>query len=425
MIFERGKASTFTRYGAGRALWLLFLRGFIMTRLLSLLPLYLLLCVGISGTGILSPAPVSAQVAAQEVVAQPTPGTAAGPTSQRQAWLSATPEQRVKIAEELGEEGARLMAKKQGWQPLVDGLSKSIPQGPDQIYSAADGTIHVVEAKGGSGQLGQAYGYPQGTPEWAVKSCERLLRSAKSSSGDREAAREVLEAASQKRLQVHVVRTSHVLGEPSFPVIEQTLGCTDEAARLAKAALGGARGQVPVPSFPSPAQRMANTALGGSLRQEAVVAEEAAAGGARAGSRALRTVTKGAIVVGVGVDAGLRLHEGLKIEERFRQGEFTQEEREPQCGGHGRRLGRRRGGRQARGVGRCGTRLGCFPRPGDRCGCGCRWHCGGSGGLHGRRESGRGGRRVGRPQGSCSGITVTDLVGRASDGSKDASAATG
>jgi hypothetical protein len=307
-----------------------------MTRLFSFLPLHLLLCAAIGGTVILSPTPLSAQVAAPEVAAQPTAGTPVAPTAQQQAWLKATPEQRVKLAEELGEAGARLMAKKQGWQPLVDGLNKSIPQGPDQVYRAADGMIHVVEAKGGSGQLSHAYGHPQATPEWAVKSAERVLRSAKSSPAERDAAQAILEAASKGKLRVHVIRTSHVLGEPSRVVVEQTLAGTDDAARLAKAALGGSTRQGATAAGLAAAKtrdatRGAATAARNASRTPQPVgqlADDAAAGAARAGSRTLRTAAKGAIVVGVAVDAGFRVNDGLQTEERFGRGEITHKERE-------------------------------------------------------------------------------------------------
>lgn len=88
----------------------------------------------------------SAQHAA-EAVAPPSRSAGAAAqvgTLRQQEWLKATPEQRVRIAEEIGEQGARKFAQAKGWQPILDGTEKSIPQGLDQVYRGADGTVHVT-----------------------------------------------------------------------------------------------------------------------------------------------------------------------------------------------------------------------------------------------------------------------------------------
>ena len=108
-----------------------------------------------------------------------------------------------------------------------------VPQGPDMVYRAGDGIVHVIEAKGGSGQLGHAYGCPQGSSEWAVKSAERILNSQAANPTEKLAAQAVVEAARDGRLQVHLVRTSHILGEPTGVALEQTMPCSKEAQQLA------------------------------------------------------------------------------------------------------------------------------------------------------------------------------------------------
>jgi hypothetical protein len=147
--------------------------------------------------------------------------------------LNASTEERRLLAEKLGENGAMRWARQQGWRPLLESGKRTVPQGPDMVYQAGDGIVHVIEAKGGSGQLGHAYGHPQGSPEWAVKSAERILKSQAASATEKQAAQAVIEAARDGRLQVHLVRTSHVLGEPTGMALEQTMQCSKEAEKLA------------------------------------------------------------------------------------------------------------------------------------------------------------------------------------------------
>ena len=78
-------------------------------------------------------------------------------TERQQAWLVASMQDRVKLAEGIGEEGVRAMAREKGYQTLFDGLDKLLPQGPDQVYRGQDGWVIAVESKGGTGQLGSAY----------------------------------------------------------------------------------------------------------------------------------------------------------------------------------------------------------------------------------------------------------------------------
>jgi len=174
-------------------------------------------------------------VIADTVPAVPTVAPS-GPTPRQSAYLAAPPEMRVSYVESIGEEGARQFARRLGWQPVCDGLTARQVQGFDQVWMDADGAVHVVEAKGGGSSLGRGYGFKQGTPEWAVSAAERTLLNPRATTLEKEAARQILEAAKSGRLHVHVMRTPHVLGEPGMTVVEQSQKGTIHARRLAEAA---------------------------------------------------------------------------------------------------------------------------------------------------------------------------------------------
>ena len=249
-----------------------------------------------------------AQVAAPEVPAtvKHTATSHAG-TARQQEYLNATLDQRIRLSERIGEDGARAFARSKGWEPIFDGTSKTIPQGLDQVYLGADGTIHVIEAKGGTGQLGHAYGHPQGSSEWAVEAAKRMLRSSKASAAEQTAAKAVLKAASQGRLSVHVVRTSHVLGEPTAAVLQQTVKCANAAAKAAQ------------------------TALDDIARASAETVDDVArvvAKGSNATRSTLKTVANAAVVVGVVVDGGVRVRDGIETEYKFAAGEISVQQRE-------------------------------------------------------------------------------------------------
>ena len=249
-----------------------------------------------------------AQATATETGIRSTVGNEISAGTQRQqAWLKASLNQRIKIAEQLGDEGARRLAKSKGWTSLFDGKVRGIPQGPDQVY-LADDLIHVVESKGGSSPLGRSYGYVQGSSENTVLSAKRVLASSKASPAQRSAAKAVLEAAANGKMRVHVVRTSHVLGEPTAAVLEQTVTCTDEAARLAQ-----------------------NT-LDDIAKGTSQVVDDAARAGKpllkRGGARLLKVTGKAAIPIAVVVDVGLRVHKGSETERQFEAGEISSQQRE-------------------------------------------------------------------------------------------------
>ena len=156
-------------------------------------------------------------------------------TPAQKEWLEATDQERKILGKRIGENGARQYAHEQGWEPIFDGNGRKIPQGPDMVYQdPKTGKVIVVEAKGGTSPLGRGYGYEQGTPEWAVKSAEQVLHNPNASAAERRAAEAVIKAAAEGNLEVHTVRTEHVLGEPKPPKVEKIAKCTPEAQRLAK-----------------------------------------------------------------------------------------------------------------------------------------------------------------------------------------------
>lgn len=247
-----------------------------------------------------------AQTVAPEVATPQTGSvqTIAPGTLRQQEWLKASINERIRLSEQLGEEGARHFAKSKGFEPIMDGTAKALAQGPDQVYRATDGAIHVFEAKGGSGQLGYAYGYPQGSAEWAVESAKRVLRCANSSAGEKEAAAAILDAAKAGRLYVDVIRTSHVLGEPVAAVLEQSVRGSESAAALATNVIA------PVGSA---SVEIADGVTG--------VSESVANG-------ALRNASRVVLPVAIAVDGGLRIKKSMEIERQFASGMISEQQRE-------------------------------------------------------------------------------------------------
>ncbi len=258
-------------------------------------------------------------VRAQSVLA---PARQSAATKRQQQWLAATPYERQRLAEKIGEDGARTFAKQKGWDIISDGLEKVVPQGPDQVCRGADGTVHVIEAKGGSSRLGWAYGHPQGSADWAVESAKRVLRSPSAGPVEKRAAQAVLESAAQSKLQVHVVRTKHCLGEPMVAVLEQTTRTSPGARRAAADA---------IKDLARAAQHSAGSMshdAGRAARIAAETTDDVARSSARAGNTVLQRAAKGAVVVGAAVDVGLRVKDGVGIEQQYRAGEISQQQRE-------------------------------------------------------------------------------------------------
>jgi len=245
---------------------------------------------------------------AQQPVNEAPPATTM--TARQREWLTATINERVRLAELLGEEGARAYAGKKGYEPILTKADKSLPQGFDQVYRARDGSIVVIEAKGGTSAIGRAYGCQQGTPEWAVQAAKRVAESPKASAVEKQAATLVLEAARDGKLTVQVVRTRHALGEPVVAVLESTLKAGQAEGKAAAAIL-----------------------------EEAAVATKAAQAAGRAaksaeatskigaGASTLSKVGKAAGVVGVAVDGAIRMNSAVETEKKYQAGDLTGEER--------------------------------------------------------------------------------------------------
>ena len=269
-------------------------------------------------------------VARAQAVTDPATAAATSATARQQAWLKARINERVLLAEDLGEEGGRAFAKAKGWTTVYDGKSWSMVHGPDQVYRSADDTIHMIEAKGGSGQLGTGYGHPQGSSEWAVESAKRVLGSQTATEAERRGAQAVVDAAAKGKLEVHVVRTSHTLGEPHVAKLEQTTKCSEQASKTAREALAAVA-------------KSANKTL-----QEAAMASDDAARAAddvarlgddlarsaddvaRATSRSSGLVAGApAILVpaGIAIDAGMRVVDSVETERQFEAGVISGRER--------------------------------------------------------------------------------------------------
>lgn len=232
------------------------------------------------------------QLAPSAAVATSSAIEQTGPTLRQRQYLGASDQQRVRIAEEIGEEGARAFAKSKGWTAISDGTKKGIAQGVDQVYRDPDGFVHAVEAKGGTSQPKRFHGHMQGSPEHAVEASKNVLKNPNASATQKAGAKAVIEAAAKGTLRTHVIQTSHVLGEPAAAVLKQTAKTTPAAQALAKAALKGGK--------------------------------SAAAVGGRAASK----VIKVAGPVGAVVDAGFRVNDGMEIEKQFQEGLISEQERE-------------------------------------------------------------------------------------------------
>ena len=276
----------------------------------------------------LAPAASFGQAVAPELAAAVKGDTGVGPTARQQAWLKASPDERVLMAERIGEEGASALAEKRGHRPILTGEQKTLRQGFDQVYRTPDGQVVVVEAKGGTGTLGRGYGAEQGTTEWAVKAARETLNSSKASAAEKSAARIVLEAAEQGKLTVEVIRTTHVLGEPVAAVLEssKTVSAAERtlASEILRASEGFARPSVA--GTAKAAEGASGVAKAAEGSAEGAKALEGAGQVAAVGSK-LATAGKVAGVAGVAIDVGVRGCEAYDVEQRYRSGEISSHDR--------------------------------------------------------------------------------------------------
>ena len=269
---------------------------------------------------------------AQTVVEPAAVGSAAtSSTPRQQTWLNASIYERSLLAEDLGEEGGRAFAKSKGWAPVYDGKSWSMVHGPDQVYRAADDTVHMIEAKGGSSQLGKGYGHPQGSSEWAVESAKRVLHSSTATEAERRGAQAVVDTAAHGKLEVHVVRTTHTLGEPQVAKLEQTVKCSEQATKAARETLSAAAKSATktlkqVVRTSDDAARAADDVAraGDDLLRSADDVARASSGA----SSAIAGASTVLVPVGIAVDAGMRVVDSAETERKFEAGEISRHQRD-------------------------------------------------------------------------------------------------
>lgn len=155
----------------------------------------------------------------------------------RDEWLKADLDARKRLGETIAEEGARDLARKNKLAPIFEGNPGGVggyPQGVDQVYISPKGKVVVFEVKANNSALSQAYGYPQGSPEYTVKAAERMLKSTRSSRAQKEAAEAIILAAEKGLLETHVVRINHVQGSPTGITITKSSGNTHAAKKMAQ-----------------------------------------------------------------------------------------------------------------------------------------------------------------------------------------------
>ena len=145
----------------------------------------------------------------------------------RLPWKEATLNQRILLAEKIGEQGRARFAAERGWIKILGFRNRGIHQGPDSVYwDKRSGRLRVLEAKGGTSPLKWTFNSRQGTNLNAIRSARFVLLSSKATLMEKVAAARVIVAAQQGRLDTGVIRTTHVLGTPGSPKL---LGGWDHA----------------------------------------------------------------------------------------------------------------------------------------------------------------------------------------------------
>lgn len=252
-------------------------------------------------------------------------------TPEQEEWINTSPEGRRGLGEQIGERGGRELAKEMGMEAVFDGTSgKGIPQGPDQVYRAKNGRIAVFETKANSSPKNKGYGYIQGSVEHTLKSAEYVLKSNRASEAQKRAAREILKAAANGKLDVYIIRTYHVQGKITKTIIEQMVHCTKVHQEMAKTIIEAleksgfwaynkkdktAGGVPPKQPEKTPKQPKNNPQTKGA---------EKPAAGAKGASKALRA---GSVGIGIAIDGGFRGYHSYKVEEAFKSGTITENER--------------------------------------------------------------------------------------------------
>jgi hypothetical protein len=258
--------------------------------------------------------------AQETAILQPIMNTLPEIPDYRDKWMSASPNERIRMAEEIGEAGAERFAKSKGWKLMLVKSYKNVAQGVDQVYQSADGLIHVVEAKGGTSQLGNGYGYKQGTPEWSVEASKATLKNPKASAIEKVVAQKVLQAAAEGKLVTHTIRTGHVLGKPMIPVVESMLKTTPAAKKLAQQSLDDVRAKSPAKKAPlsNVAKKATSSSNVTKLTNTTAITVVPNLG---------KTVVKAAPVVGTAFEVGGRGYSSYKTEQDYKNGKISQIER--------------------------------------------------------------------------------------------------
>lgn len=244
----------------------------------------------------------------------------------RKRWIKAGDQGRIQLAEEIGEEGAERLAKQKGWTKLL-GKEMKTPghtQGFDQVWESSDGKIHVVEAKGGGSPLGKGYGYPQGSPEWAVEAAKSTLKSPVATEAEKAVARNVIEAAADGRLEVNTIRTKHVDGKPLKTTMEYLEKSTSKSIELAKEILKNLKAVLFKPAPKSPETPDPNPSQN---KQTSESLKVKAAEKALNSTSKLKTLGKVLGGVGVAVDVGIRVNDAVNVEKDFKAGNISNKER--------------------------------------------------------------------------------------------------
>lgn len=245
-------------------------------------------------------------------------------TPEQEEWINTSPEGRRGLGEQIGERGGRELAREMGMEAIFDGTSgKGIPQGPDQVYRARNGHIAVFETKANSSPKNKGYGFVQGSVEHTLKSAEYVLKSSRASEAQKRAAREILKAAANGKLDVYIIRTFHVQGKITKTVIEQVMRCSKMHQAMAKSIIealescgiyvygrvGKKAGGVPATTTPStkPAK--------GAPKPGA---------GTKASTKILRSAGVG---IGIALDGGVRCVQSYNVEQAYKEGRITDNER--------------------------------------------------------------------------------------------------
>ena len=250
-------------------------------------------------------------------------------TSKQLEWQQSSIQNRILISEKIGEDGAKAFASMRGYEPILNDADKAIRQGFDQVYRAKDGSIVVIEAKGGTSPIGRAYGCEQGTPEWTVKAAKHIIENSKASVLEKETAKMVLDAAKNGNLTTLVVRTKHILGQPYAAVLESTTKAGEAESKLAKSILEEiktASNPKPLPTtitrVPDKTVKPVKPAPTTTSNDKGSLDKISTSG------QLLKTVTKGLLVIDVAYDVNEIWNESKNKAEQYSNGSITQQQRE-------------------------------------------------------------------------------------------------